>query len=152
DRCGPGRLLRRPRRVPRRARSGQSRHPDRDVEPRPARCVGADPGPGAARSDLTPVGAGPPGRPRPPPRYPGTRPVMPDDKPRTLKAMLSEAKDPSELMVDLAYAALFYGDAGMADEVHELDERLSDLAHSMREVCVLAARSPHDAEQMSSVL
>jgi uncharacterized protein with PhoU and TrkA domain len=77
---------------------------------------------------------------------------MPDDKPRTLKAMLSEAKDTSELMVDLAYAALFFGDAGMADEVHDLDERLNDLAHSMREVCVLAARSPHDAEQMSSVL
>ena len=66
--------------------------------------------------------------------------------------MLSEAKDTSELMVDLAYAALFFGDAGMADEVHELEERLSDLAHEMREVCVLAARSPRDAEEMSSVL
>ena len=75
-----------------------------------------------------------------------------DDQPRTLKAMLSEAKDTSELMVDLAYAALFFGDAGMADEVHELEERLSDLAHAMREVCVLAARSPRDAEEMSSVL
>jgi uncharacterized protein with PhoU and TrkA domain len=78
--------------------------------------------------------------------------MPPDDQPRTLKAMLSEAKDTSELMVDLAYAALFFGDAGMADEVHELEERLSDLAHAMREVCVLAARSPRDAEEMSSVL
>ena len=66
--------------------------------------------------------------------------------------MLSEAKDTSELMVDLAYAALFFGDAQMADEVHELEELLSDLAHAMREVCVLAARSPRDAEEMSSVL
>ena len=40
--------------------------------------------------------------------------------------MLSEAKDTSELMVDLAYAALFFGDAGMADEVHELEELLSE--------------------------
>jgi uncharacterized protein with PhoU and TrkA domain len=78
--------------------------------------------------------------------------MPPDDQPRNLKAMLSEAKDTSELMVDLAYAALFFGDAQMADEVHELEERLSDLAHAMREVCVLAARSPRDAEQMSSVL
>ena len=30
-----------------------------------------------------------------------------DDKPRNLRAMLAEAKDLSELMVDLAYAALF---------------------------------------------
>ena len=35
---------------------------------------------------------------------------------------------------------------------HELEERLDDLAHAMREVCVLAARSPRDAEEMSSVL
>src|SRR5919206_3685328 len=77
---------------------------------------------------------------------------MNDDRPRNLKAMLSEAKDTSELMVDLAYAALFFGDAGMADEVHELEELLEELAHSMREVCVLAARSPRDAEAMSGVL
>ena len=66
--------------------------------------------------------------------------------------MLSEAKDTSELMVDLGYASLFFGDARMADEVTELEERLTDLVHEMREVCVLAARSKRDAEQMSSVL
>jgi uncharacterized protein with PhoU and TrkA domain len=78
---------------------------------------------------------------------------MTDDKPpRNLKAMLSEAKDTSELMVDLAYAAIFFADEHMAEEVHDLEERLSDLVHEMREICVLAARSPHDAEQMSSVL
>ncbi|HXY94074.1 MAG TPA: TrkA C-terminal domain-containing protein [Acidimicrobiia bacterium] len=66
--------------------------------------------------------------------------------------MLSEAKDTSELMVDLAYAALFFGDSRMANEVQALEERLEDLAHKMREVCVLAARSPRDAEEMSSVL
>src|SRR4051812_17158432 len=84
--------------------------------------------------------------------YPRKPPVGQDDQPRNLKAMLSEAKDTSELMVDLAYAALFFGESGMADEVHDLEERLSDLAHTMREVCVLAARSPRDAEEMSSVL
>jgi uncharacterized protein with PhoU and TrkA domain len=66
--------------------------------------------------------------------------------------MLAEAKDSCELMVDLAYAALFFADERMAAEVHELEERLSDLVHEMRAVCVLAARSPHDADQMSSVL
>jgi uncharacterized protein with PhoU and TrkA domain len=77
---------------------------------------------------------------------------MSDTTPRNLKAMLSEAKDASELMVDLGYAALFFGDENMAEEVQDLEERLSGLVHEMREVCVLAARSPHDAEQMSSVL
>jgi uncharacterized protein with PhoU and TrkA domain len=75
-----------------------------------------------------------------------------DERPRNLKAMLSEAKDTSELMVDLGYASLFFADTRMADEVTELEERLTDLIHEMREVCVLAARSKRDAEQMSSVL
>jgi uncharacterized protein with PhoU and TrkA domain len=77
---------------------------------------------------------------------------MSDQPPRNLKAMLSEAKDTSELMVDLGYAALYFGESGMAAEVLELEERLDELVHEMRSVCVLAARSPHDAEQMSSVL
>jgi uncharacterized protein with PhoU and TrkA domain len=78
---------------------------------------------------------------------------MSDDKPpRNLKAMLSEAKDTSELMVDLAYAALFFSDDHMAEEVQELEERLAGLVHEMREICVLAARSPREAEEMSSVL
>jgi uncharacterized protein with PhoU and TrkA domain len=77
---------------------------------------------------------------------------MDDKPPRNLKAMLSEAKDTSELMVDLAYAALFFDDPAMAEEVEDLDERLDGLVHEMREVCILAARSPRDAEQMSSVL
>jgi uncharacterized protein with PhoU and TrkA domain len=75
-----------------------------------------------------------------------------DDRPRNLKTMLSEAKDTSELMIDLAYAALYFGDPDMAEEVAELEDRLSDLVHEMRAVCVLAARSPHDADAMASVL
>ena len=77
---------------------------------------------------------------------------MDERPPRNLKAMLSEAKDASELMVDLGYAALFFDNVAMAEEVMELEERLDGLVHEMREVCILAARSPHDAEQMSSVL
>src|SRR5437588_203726 len=75
-----------------------------------------------------------------------------DDRPRNLKTMLSEAKDTSELMVDLAYAALYFGDPDMAEEVEELEETLSELVHEMRAVCVLAARSPKDADAMASVL
>ncbi len=77
---------------------------------------------------------------------------MDEKPPRNLKAMLSEAKDASELMVDLGYAALFFDNVAMAEEVMDLEERLDGLVYEMREVCILAARSPHDAEQMSSVL
>jgi uncharacterized protein with PhoU and TrkA domain len=66
--------------------------------------------------------------------------------------MLSEAKDTSELMVDLAYAAVYFGDLQMAEEVDDLGDRLAELVHDMRAVCVLAARSPREADAMSSVL
>ncbi len=75
-----------------------------------------------------------------------------DDKPRNLRTMLSEAVDTSELMVDLAYASLYFGDPDMAEEVDELDKRMSDLVHDMRAKCILAARSPRDAEAMASVV
>ena len=75
-----------------------------------------------------------------------------DERPRNLRAMLAEAKDTSELMVDLAYAAVYFGDPDMAEEVDELEQQMSELVHDMRAVCVLAGRSPRDAEGMSSVL
>ena len=75
-----------------------------------------------------------------------------DDRPRNLRSMLAEAKDLSELMVDLAYASVYFGDPEMATEVRDLEERMSDLVHDMRAVCVKAARRPRDAEGMSSVL
>ncbi|MCH2429569.1 MAG: hypothetical protein MK187_03035 [Acidimicrobiales bacterium] len=75
-----------------------------------------------------------------------------DDRPRNLRAMLAQAKDTSELMVDLAYAAVYFGDPDMAEEVDELEQQMSELVHDMRAVCVLAARSPREAEGMSSVL
>ncbi len=66
--------------------------------------------------------------------------------------MISEAKDSSELMIDLAYASVYFGDPQMADEVDELQQRLSELVHDMRAVCVMAARSPREADAMASVL
>src|SRR5687768_6999275 len=75
-----------------------------------------------------------------------------DEKPRNLKEMLSEAKDTSELMIDLGYAAVYFSDVAMAEEVYELETHLSELVHEMRAICVLAARSPRDADAMASVL
>jgi uncharacterized protein with PhoU and TrkA domain len=66
--------------------------------------------------------------------------------------MLTEAKDRSELMVDLAYAALYFGDPDMAEEVDELNEDLQELASDMRSTCVLGARNLKEAEAMASVL
>ena len=66
--------------------------------------------------------------------------------------MLSEAKDASELMVDLAYAALYFDDEGMADAVLGLEEDMSALVHEMRSLAMLAVRHPREVDGMSSVL
>ena len=66
--------------------------------------------------------------------------------------MLADAKDTSELMVDLAYAGVFFNDPGMCEEVAQLEERLNDLVQDMRAVCILAVRRPKEAQAMASVL
>src|ERR687883_516585 len=77
---------------------------------------------------------------------------MRDTPPSNLKDMLAEAKDTSELMVDLAYAALFYSSEDLSEEVSRLEERLNDLVFDMRSLAIFAARSHADAEQMAGIL
>src|SRR2546422_6294401 len=75
-----------------------------------------------------------------------------EDRPRNVKELLVEAKDASELMVDLAYAAVFFNDDDLAEEVEDLKERMEGYLRRLREVAMLAARSPEDAEAMGAVL
>ena len=76
-----------------------------------------------------------------------------DDAPRrNVKELLAEAKDTSELMVDLAYAAVFFNDEDIADEVDRLEERIRSYLRDLRWISMLAARSPEDAEAMAGVL
>src|SRR5918995_1082314 len=77
---------------------------------------------------------------------------MRETRPRNVKEMLIEAKNTSELMVDLSYAAIFYNSEDLSEEVSHLEERLNDLVFDMRTLAILAARSPADAEQMAGIL
>ena len=45
-------------------------------------------------------------------------------------------------MVDLAYAALYFSDPGMADEVNELEERLAERSQDRRPTADGAGREP----------
>lgn len=71
---------------------------------------------------------------------------------RNVKDLVVEAKDASELMVDLAYAAVFFGDDDLAREVLHLEDRMDDAVHELRLLSMLAARSPDDASSMAGVL
>jgi uncharacterized protein with PhoU and TrkA domain len=74
------------------------------------------------------------------------------ESPNTVKEFLAEIKDSSELMVDLAYAAVFFSDMDLAKEVGRLEERMFGHLHQLRKRAILGARSPEDAEHMAGVL
>ncbi len=71
---------------------------------------------------------------------------------RTVKDLLVEIKDTTELMVDLAYSAILYDNEDIAEEVLELESRVLELLKQIRVVSVLAARRVEDAERVSSIL
>jgi uncharacterized protein with PhoU and TrkA domain len=71
---------------------------------------------------------------------------------RNVKELLVEAKDASELMVDLAYATVFFGDEDLGREVLALEERMDEAVHEMRLLTMIATRSPDEASQMAGVL
>ena len=77
---------------------------------------------------------------------------MGEERPRTVKDLLAESKDTSEIMVDLAYAAVFFGDEDLAEEVERLEEVMDAYLQDLRWISMLAARSPEDAEAMGGVL
>lgn len=71
---------------------------------------------------------------------------------QTVKELLVHAKDAAELMVDLAYAAIFFDDGILAEEVLSLEQEMDELLVDLRALCMLAARSPEDADQLAGVL
>ena len=71
---------------------------------------------------------------------------------RTVKDLLVGAKDAAELMVDLAYAAVFFDDTVLAEEVLELESEMDELLVELRSLCMLAARTPEDADRLAGVL
>src|SRR5437667_710267 len=75
-----------------------------------------------------------------------------EEQPKNVKELLVELKDASELMVDLAYAAVFFNEENLAEEVEKLEERMDGHLRRLRTLAMLAARSPEDAEAMGGVL
>ena len=73
-------------------------------------------------------------------------------QPKSVKEIFIEMKNIVELMVDLAYTAILFGDKEIAEEVLDLEERMDLLNYHLMTHAVLAARSPKEAEQITSVL
>jgi uncharacterized protein with PhoU and TrkA domain len=72
-------------------------------------------------------------------------------KPRSVREILVEMKDLSELMIDLAYSAALFHDKELAEEVVRLENRVDALAYLLDMNAMVAARSADDAEALVGV-
>jgi uncharacterized protein with PhoU and TrkA domain len=73
-------------------------------------------------------------------------------KPRSVREILIEMKDISELMIDLAYSAALFNDRELAEEVLELESRVDTLAYQLNMSTMIATRDPEDAQGLVGVL
>ncbi len=76
----------------------------------------------------------------------------PDLEDMTVQELLTEMKDISEVIVDLAYASLMYNSRAMASKVNELEDEMEELKYAMRVKALLAARTKEDARELSGIL
>ncbi|ASJ15901.1 potassium channel protein [Thermococcus chitonophagus] len=73
-------------------------------------------------------------------------------EPKSVKEIFIEMKNTVELMIDLAYASILFGDKEIAEEVLELEERMDLLNYQLMTHTVLAARNVKEAEQATTIL
>ncbi|MFQ6121185.1 MAG: potassium channel family protein, partial [Methanosarcinales archaeon] len=69
-----------------------------------------------------------------------------------MKELLTEMKNTSELMVDLAYSSVIYDDEDIANEVLRLEEKMDTIEYHVKIAAMLGARSYEDAAMLSGVL
>lgn len=74
------------------------------------------------------------------------------DRPRTVRELLTEMKDTSELTLDLAWAAVAFDSPAFAEEVHALNLEMDRLLYEIRIAVMLAARDREGAEQLAGLL
>jgi uncharacterized protein with PhoU and TrkA domain len=73
-------------------------------------------------------------------------------EPTSVKELLTEMKDISELIIDLAYSAVLFNNEEIGEEVKYLSVRMDKLRYDIRMVAMLAARTKEDAEQLAGIL
>ena len=80
-----------------------------------------------------------------------TEPAKIEYKPISVREALTEMKDLSEIMIDLAYSAALFHSRELAEEVLELEKRVDYLAYMLDMNAMLAARDAEDAESLIGV-
>ena len=72
-------------------------------------------------------------------------------RPISVREALTEMKDVSEIMIDLAYSAALFNSSELAEEVMELEKRVDYLDYIIEMNTMLAARDAEDAQHLTAV-
>jgi uncharacterized protein with PhoU and TrkA domain len=75
-----------------------------------------------------------------------------DETPRSVRTILRDMKDLSELMVDLAYSSVIFDLDDIGEEVLHLEEEISDLRYELEQHLLLAADTPEQAKSLTAIL
>ena len=73
-------------------------------------------------------------------------------RPISVREALTEMKDVSEIMIDLAYSSALFNSHELAEEVMELEKRVDYLDYIINMNTMLAARDAEDAEHLTAVI
>ncbi|RLI90363.1 MAG: potassium channel protein [Candidatus Altiarchaeales archaeon] len=71
---------------------------------------------------------------------------------RSVKDVLIEMKNTSELMVDLAYSSLLTNSREIAEEVQRLEKVMDDLQYEIEALLLLSARNVEEAADLAGIL
>jgi uncharacterized protein with PhoU and TrkA domain len=72
-------------------------------------------------------------------------------KPVSVRELLKDMKNISELMIDLAYSATLFHSRNLAEEVLELEEQIDTLVYVLNMNLMIAARDSDDAEALIGI-
>ena len=72
-------------------------------------------------------------------------------RPISVREALTEMKDVSEIMIDLAYSAALFNSSELAEEVMELEKRVDYLDYIIEMNTMLAVRDAEDAQHLTAV-
>ncbi|MCW3995692.1 MAG: hypothetical protein NWE98_06030 [Candidatus Bathyarchaeota archaeon] len=72
-------------------------------------------------------------------------------KPISVRELLLQMKNLSELMIDLAYSSALYNDKDLAEDVLALERQVDTLGYLLEMEIMVAARDPKDAEALIGV-
>jgi uncharacterized protein with PhoU and TrkA domain len=73
-------------------------------------------------------------------------------EPISVRELLTQMKDKSELIVDLAYSAMIFNSPEIGKKVHEIESEMDTLMYRIRMQTMLATRTVEDGKQFAGIL